>query len=67
MVIGGEDKIRGALGVLFDRVVPGGVIVFDNYGWSASARQMEASDSFMAAHSYTILELPTGQGLTVKR
>jgi len=28
---------------------------------------MEAADSLMAAHGYTILELPAGQGLTVKR
>ncbi len=58
---------RGALELLFDRVVPGGVIIFDDYGWSAYAKQMEAADGFMAERGYAILELPTGQGLTVKR
>lgn len=29
---------RGALDVLFDRVVPGRVIVFKDYGWSAYAK-----------------------------
>jgi hypothetical protein len=58
---------QGALEVLFDRVVPGGVIVFDDYGWLSYAKQMEAADAFMNARGYFVLELPTGQGLTVKR
>jgi len=56
-----------ALEVLFDRVVPGGSIVFDDYGWHLFRKQKEAEDAFMAARSYRILELPTGQGLVVKR
>jgi O-methyltransferase len=51
---------------LFDRVVPGGVIVFDDYGWKMFRRQKEAEDVFMASRGYNILELPTGQGLVVK-
>jgi hypothetical protein len=58
---------KGALEVLFERVVPGGVIVFDDYGWLSYAKQMEAADSFMNARGYFVLELPTGQGVTVKR
>ncbi len=57
----------GALDVLFDRVVPGGMIVFDDYGWHQFRRQKEAEDAWMAAHGYQIMELPTGQGLVVKR
>jgi len=52
---------------LFDRVVPGGVIVFDDYGWKMFRRQKEAEDVFMAARGYQILELPTGQGMVIKR
>jgi hypothetical protein len=54
------------LEVLFDRVVPGGVIVFDDYGWEVFRRQREAEDRFMASRGHAILELPTGQGLVVK-
>ena len=57
----------GTLEILFDRVVPGGVIVFDDYGVFLFRKQKEAEDTFMAARGYTILELSTGQGLVVKR
>jgi hypothetical protein len=52
---------------LFDRVVPGGMIVFDDYGWKVFHRQKEAEDAFFAERGYQVLELPTGQGLVVKR
>lgn len=57
----------GVLEQLFDRVVPGGMIVFDDYGWYIFRQQKEAEDAFMATRGYHILELPTGQGLVVKR
>ena len=56
----------GVLKVLFDRVVRGGMIVFDDYGWRMFHRQRDAENEFMAARNHTILELPTGQGLVVK-
>ncbi len=57
----------GALEVLFDRVVPGGMVVFDDYGWLPFAKQKAAEDAFAERRGYNILELPTGQGLLVKR
>lgn len=56
-----------ALDALFDRVVPGGCVVFDDYGWYLFRRQKVAEDAFMAERGYRILELPTGQGLVIKR
>ena len=58
---------RGALEVLFGRVVAGGIIVLDDYGWSGYRAQKDSADDFMRLHGLTILELPTGQGLVVKR
>lgn len=57
----------GALEALFDRVVPGGYIVFDDYGWITSYKLKVAEDAFFAKRGYTVLELPTGQGLVIKR
>ena len=56
-----------ALEHLFDRVSAGGIIVFDDYGWRSYAAQKTAEDRFMAERDYAILELPTGQGLMLKR
>ncbi len=58
---------RGALDVLYERVLPGGIIIFDDYGWSTYRSQMRSADEFMDAYGFPILELPTGQGLMVKR
>lgn len=56
----------GALEVLFDRVVTGGVIILDDYGWYIFRKQKQAEDAFFARRGYSILELPTGQGLLIK-
>jgi len=57
----------GALDLLFDRVSSGGVIILDDYGWILHRKQKESEDQFMSARGYDILELPTGQGLVIKR
>jgi predicted O-methyltransferase YrrM len=58
---------RGALDVLFDRVSTGGIIVFDDYGWTGYQAQKHMADEFMRERGLVVLELPTGQGLVVKR
>jgi O-methyltransferase len=55
------------LEVLFDRVVPGGFVILDDYGWLVLDAQKQAADAFFAPRGYAVLELPTGQGLVVKR
>ena len=56
-----------ALDHLFDRVVSGGYIVFDDYGWKQFQKQREAENCFMSDRGHFILELPTGQGLVIKQ
>jgi O-methyltransferase len=56
-----------ALDMLFDRLSPGGMIVFDDYGWANARAQYEAEKRWFASRSQQILLLPTGQGLFVKR
>lgn len=58
---------HGALEILFDRVSPGGLIVLDDYGWTIHRAQKDSADEFMHARGLSVLELPTGQGLVVKR
>lgn len=55
------------LEALFDRVVPSGIIILDDYGWLVLRAQKVAEDAFFARRGYRVLELPTGQGLVVKR
>jgi len=55
-----------ALEYLFDRVVPGGIIVLDDFGWSCNRNQTVAELAFMNARQHYILELPTGQGVILK-
>lgn len=56
-----------ALENLFDRMSPGAVLVFDDFGWQAYRDQMIAEVEYMLKRGYSILELPTGQGLVLKR
>ena len=58
---------RGALELLFDRVTPGGMIVLDDYGWHGHWTRKLAADAYMLERGLRVLELPTGQGLVVKR
>lgn len=57
----------GALEVLFPRMSPGAILVFDDYGWKQFHRQKDAEDVYMRKLGYEILELPTGQGMVIKR
>ncbi|MBL0141279.1 MAG: class I SAM-dependent methyltransferase [Betaproteobacteria bacterium] len=53
---------------LFERVVPGGVIVFDDYEWAGSYRpQKLAEDPWLDARGYRAVPLPTGQAFVIKR
>lgn len=57
-----------ALNVLFDRVVPGGIIILDDYEWSGVYRvQKQAEDPWFEQRNYRVIPLPTGQGLVIKR
>jgi len=57
-----------ALDALFDRVVPGGIVVLDDYEWAMAYRgQKLAEDPWFEARSYRVFPLPTGQGIVLKR
>jgi len=57
-----------ALDHLFDRVVPGGMIILDDYEWAGVYRPQKLSeDPWFDARGYRVMPLPTGQGLVFKR
>lgn len=56
----------GTLDALYDRIVPGGTIVLDDFGWTAYQPQTIAHLEWFAARGDMILELPTGQGMVIK-
>ena len=60
------DAEVGALEVLFDRMVPGAVLILDDYGWLGYRAQKLAEDPWFEKRGYRVLELPTGQGLLIK-
>ncbi|MDZ4370678.1 MAG: TylF/MycF/NovP-related O-methyltransferase [Phenylobacterium sp.] len=55
-----------ALDTLYDRLSPGGFILFDDFGWLVSRAQHDAERAWFAARGLQVLPLPTGQGLFVK-
>lgn len=61
------DAEIGALEILFERMVPGAVLVLDDYGWLGYRAQKLAEDPWFAHRGYQVLELPTGQGLVIKQ
>ncbi|UTP39764.1 TylF/MycF family methyltransferase [Phenylobacterium sp. LH3H17] len=61
------DAEIGTLELLFDRIVPGGILVLDDFGWLAYQPQQRAEIPWFEARGYSVLELPTGQGLVIKR
>ncbi len=58
---------KAALEFFFDRVENGGIIFLDDYGKKVFRSQTAVADSFFAARNHAVLELPTGQGMVIKR
>lgn len=51
---------------LWPRLVPGGVILLDDYAYLGYRSQKLAMDKFAAGKGVSVLSLPTGQGLILK-
>lgn len=57
---------RAALEYFWDRLAPGGIVLFDDYAYFGNDALAAAIDSAAASLGADILSLPTGQGLIVK-
>jgi hypothetical protein len=66
--LNGAPAEIAALDSLFDRVVPCGMVILDDYEWADAYRaQKLAEDPWFEARGYRVMPLPTGQGLVFKR
>lgn len=55
------------LDAIYDRIVPGGMIVFDDYGFRRHRPSYEAELVWFEKRGDIVWESPTGQGLFIKR
>jgi O-methyltransferase len=55
-----------ALYFFWDKMVSGGLIILDDYGWPGCIEQKHAHDAFAASKGVKVLSLPTCQGLIIK-
>ena len=61
------DAELAVLEVLWERMVPGAILILDDYGWSGYyAEQKFKEDPFFEERGYRVVELPTGQGMVIK-
>ena len=57
---------RLTLEFFWDRLLPGAMILFDDYGWVACEAQKKAIDEVLRERGVEAMTLPTGQCLAVK-
>jgi hypothetical protein len=64
-----EAPTRHVLGYAYERLVPGGVLVFDDYGYGGddTLEERAAIEGFFAEVPESVIALPTGQGFFMKR
>jgi predicted O-linked N-acetylglucosamine transferase (SPINDLY family) len=55
------------LETLFERVVPGGMIILDDYEMFYYRAQKKAEDDWFGKRGYKVFPLPTSQGFVIKR
>jgi O-methyltransferase len=57
---------RAAMEFFWDKIVPGGMIVLDDYGFQPHSEQQVSLDEFARLHDVSIFTMPTGHGLLIK-
>jgi O-methyltransferase len=63
------DLYQSALdccGYFYPRLVPGGVLLFDEYGFAAARGEKDAVDKFFADKPESPITFPTGQAIVLK-
>jgi O-methyltransferase len=60
------QSVRDCCAFLYPRVTPGGVMIFDDYGFPTCPGARKAVDAFFANKLETPLVLPTGQAIVLR-
>jgi hypothetical protein len=55
-----------AVQFFWDKIVSGGIVLLDDYGWHGHIEQKKAFDIFSEKNGVRVLPLPTGQGIILK-
>lgn len=67
MDLNASAPTHAALEFAYPRLVPGGTIVFDDYGWNPSSyEQRDSIERFCAPLPESVIALPSGQALLIK-
>lgn len=67
MDLNAAKPTRAALEHFYPFLQPGGVIVFDDYGWKGYEDQRHEVEDFFRDRQEHVFALPTGQGIIVKK
>ena len=62
-----HDPTRHSLAFFYERMVPGGIIICDDYGAEPCPGAKKAVDDFLGSRPERVALLPTGQGLIIKQ
>lgn len=62
-----RDAEVACLEEIYERVVPSGIIVLDDFGFGRYRESFEGETAFFASRGQHVWESPTGQGLVIKR
>lgn len=60
------DAEESCIALLWDKLVPGAMVVIDDYAFAGHEAQYAMWNDFASRHDHRILTLPTGQGLLVR-
>lgn len=61
------ESTRGCLEFFYPKLVPGGVILFDDHGFADCPGARLAANEYFAEKEDQVIDLATGQGVVVKR
>ena len=67
MDLNSAETEMSLLNLFFDKLVPGGILILDDYGTMGYENQYSQEKEFFNERGYSVIELPTGGGLVIKR